>query len=69
MWHLGTWFSGRFGSVRFTVGLDDLEGSFQPKGLYDFPQGKTLITVKQNKLMQADVKQNMKFPPSCQFLQ
>ena len=24
MWCLGTWFSGGLGSVRFTVGLDDL---------------------------------------------
>ncbi|KAK4810447.1 LOW QUALITY PROTEIN: hypothetical protein QYF61_004227, partial [Mycteria americana] len=29
-WHLGTWFSGGLGSVRFTVGLDDLKGLFQP---------------------------------------
>ena len=30
-WCLGTWFSGGLGSVRFTVGLDDLKGLFQPK--------------------------------------
>jgi len=34
-WYLGTWFSGGLGSVRFTVGLDDLTGLFQPKWLYD----------------------------------
>ena len=28
---LGTWFSGALGSVRFTVGLDDLKGLFQPE--------------------------------------
>jgi len=27
---LWTWFSGGLGSVRFTVGLDDLKGVFQP---------------------------------------
>lgn len=26
MWRLGTWFSGVLGSVRLTVGFDDLEG-------------------------------------------
>ncbi|KAK4809040.1 hypothetical protein QYF61_027877 [Mycteria americana] len=25
MWHLGRWFSGGLGSVRFTVGFDDLK--------------------------------------------
>jgi len=25
MWHLGTWFGGRLGSVRFVFGLDDLQ--------------------------------------------
>ena len=35
MWHLGTWFSGGLGSVRFMVGLDDLKGLFQPKRFYD----------------------------------
>ena len=35
MWCLGTWFSGGLGGVRLTVGLDDLKGPFQPKGLYD----------------------------------
>lgn len=28
MWHIGTWVSGRVGSVRFMVGVDDLEGIF-----------------------------------------
>lgn len=31
------------------------------------PQGKILITRKQNILMQAGVKGNVKFPPSCNF--
>ena len=31
----GTWFSGGLGSVRLTVGLDDLKGLFQPKRFYD----------------------------------
>ena len=31
MWCLGTWFSGGLGGVRFTVGLNDLKGLFQPK--------------------------------------
>lgn len=35
MWHLGTWFSGGFGSVTLVVGLGDLKGLFQPKCLYD----------------------------------
>ena len=35
MWHLGTWFSGGLGRVRFTVGLDDLKGLFQPKQFCD----------------------------------
>jgi len=34
MWHLGTWFSGGLGSVRFMVGLNDLKGFFQPKRFY-----------------------------------
>ena len=34
MWRLGTWFSGGLGSVRFTVGLNDLKGLFQPKFFY-----------------------------------
>ena len=29
------WFIGGLGSVRFTVGLDDLKGLFQPKRFYD----------------------------------
>jgi len=33
-WQLGTWFSGGLGSVRFTAGLDDLKGLFQPKSFY-----------------------------------
>jgi len=28
---LGTWFSGKLGSVRLMVGLHDLKGLFQPK--------------------------------------
>jgi len=32
---LGSWFSGGLGSVRLTVGLDDLKGLFQPKQFYD----------------------------------
>ena len=35
MWCLGTWLSGGLGSVRLTVGLDDLKGLFQPKQFYD----------------------------------
>lgn len=35
MWHLGTWFSGGLGCVRFVFDQDDLEGLFQPKLLYD----------------------------------
>ena len=35
MWHLGTWFSSGLGSVRFMVGLNDLQGLFQPKCFYD----------------------------------
>ena len=35
MWHLGTWFSGGLGSVRFMVGLDDLKSLFEPKSCYD----------------------------------
>jgi len=35
MWCLGTWFSGGLGSARWTVGLDDLTGLFQPKWFYD----------------------------------
>ena len=34
-WHLGTWFSGGLGSLRLTVGLDDLKALFQPKRFYD----------------------------------
>ena len=30
-WRCGTGFSGGLGSMRFTVGLDDLKGLFQPK--------------------------------------
>lgn len=33
--HLGTQFSGGYGSVKFTIGLNDLKGLFQPKGFYD----------------------------------
>ena len=35
MWHLGTWFSGGVGSVRLSVGLNDLKGLFQSKLFYD----------------------------------
>lgn len=35
MWCLGIWFSHGLGSIRFTVGLADLKGSFQPKQIYD----------------------------------
>ena len=35
MWCLGTWFSGGLGSIRLTLGLDDLKGPFQPKWFYD----------------------------------
>ena len=31
MWHLGTWFSGGLGSVRLTVGLNDLKGLYDSK--------------------------------------
>lgn len=34
MWYLGTWFSGRFCSVRIMVGLN-LRGLFQPKQFCD----------------------------------
>lgn len=30
MWHLDTWVSAGLGSAVGTVGLDDLEGFFQP---------------------------------------
>lgn len=30
-----TWFSGGLGSIRLTFGLDDIQGLFQPKQLYD----------------------------------
>lgn len=35
MWFLGTWFIGGFGSVRLTLGPDDLKGLSQPKPFYD----------------------------------
>ena len=35
MWCLGTWFSGGLGSIRFMVGLSDLQGFFQPEQFYD----------------------------------
>jgi len=35
MRHLLTWFSNGLGSVRFTVGLRDLKGLFQPKWFCD----------------------------------
>jgi len=35
VWHLVTWFSGGLGSIRFTVGLDNLQGLFQIKRFYD----------------------------------
>lgn len=31
MWCVGKYFSGRFGSARIRVGLDDLGGLFKPK--------------------------------------
>jgi len=33
--HLGTWFSGELGSVRFTVGFNDFKGLFQAELFYD----------------------------------
>ena len=30
----GTWFSGGLGSIKFTVGLNDLKSLFQPKRFY-----------------------------------
>ena len=35
MWCLGTWCSGGLGSVRWTVGLDDLKRLFQPQRFCD----------------------------------
>jgi len=35
MWSLGAWFCDVLGSVRFTVGLDDLQGLFRAKWFYD----------------------------------
>jgi len=35
MCHLGTRFSGGLGSVRFTIGLNDLKHLFQPKLYYE----------------------------------
>jgi len=35
MWHVGTWFSDGLGSVRFTAGLNDLQGLFQLTWFYD----------------------------------
>jgi len=32
---LRAWLSGGLGSVRWTVGLGDLQGLFQPKSFYD----------------------------------
>ena len=49
MWHLGTWFGGGLGGVRFMVGLHYLKGPFQLKCLLDlwfysiFEIGKFLI--------------------------
>ncbi|KAK4832597.1 hypothetical protein QYF61_024388 [Mycteria americana] len=40
---LGTWFSGGFGSVRFTVGLDDLKGLFQPIRFCDSVKSELLM--------------------------
>ncbi|PKU46842.1 hypothetical protein llap_2815 [Limosa lapponica baueri] len=42
MWCLRTWFSGGFGSLRLTVGLDDLTGPFQPRRFYDLSQSCTI---------------------------
>ena len=33
MWCLGTWFGGGLSSIRFTGGLDDLKGLFQPDSM------------------------------------
>ena len=44
---LGTWFSGGLGSVRLTVGRDDLKGLFQPKRFYD-SDSMTVCGVKRN---------------------
>ena len=35
MWHLGTWFSGGLGRIRFMTRLNDLKGLFQTKWFYD----------------------------------
>ena len=35
MWHLGTWFTGGLGRVKFVLGLDDLKSLFQLKWLCD----------------------------------
>jgi len=35
MWHLGTWFSDGFGSVRLLTRVKDLRDLFQPKPFYD----------------------------------
>lgn len=35
MWSLATWFSGRLGSAKLTIGLNDLKGLFQCKWVYD----------------------------------
>lgn len=35
MWRLRTWFSGELGNAGLTVGLDELDGLFQPEQFYD----------------------------------
>jgi len=49
MWRLGIWFSGGLGSVRFTVGFDNLKGRFQPKWFYDSMKGMILSGLVETK--------------------
>ena len=60
MWHLGTWFSGGLGSVRFMVGPDDLKGLFQPKYFCDSMILRENIQQQMNQALDEAV--NLGFP-------
>jgi len=64
MWHLGTWFSGGLGSVRFTVGLDDLKGLFQPKLFYDYLRYFPFC-LRERKLLQIHICSKSAIIPNC----
>jgi len=46
MWLLRTWFHSGLGGVRFTVGINDLKGLFQPQCFFDSSNLKDITNME-----------------------